>query len=181
MCCTALETRLGLILIDLTLIHFIHLYHWLNRVVAVAAVLLALNLCFSMRTPHLSAARRLKKNKSVFLLVNSHLGNQRETNRALSGQAQGCSGAILEESNCSSAHVPGPWGWLFIFFIFRENSRQQSRGKTDLGSYSSACFPGAIFKPVPFLLPPEVNTSCVSGLLTPANGFPKIIRNVFRS
>lgn len=66
MCCRALETRLGLILIDLTLIHFIHLYHWLNQVVAVAAVLLVLNLCFSMRTPHLSAARRLKKNKSVF-------------------------------------------------------------------------------------------------------------------
>lgn len=68
---------------------------------------------------------------------------------------------------------------MFIFCIFRENSRQQSRGKSDLGSFSKAYFPGAIFKPVPFLLPPEVNTSCVSGLLTPANSFPKIIRSVF--
>lgn len=65
-CCRALGTWLGLILIDLTLIHFIYLYHWLNWVVAIAAVLLVLNLCSLMRTPHLSAARRLKKNKSVF-------------------------------------------------------------------------------------------------------------------
>lgn len=46
LCCRALEIRLGLILIDLTLIHFIQLYHWLNHVVAITAVLLMLSECF---------------------------------------------------------------------------------------------------------------------------------------
>lgn len=32
---------------------------------------------------------------------------------------------------------------------------QQSRGKTDLGRYSNAYFPGAVSKPAPFLLPPQ--------------------------
>lgn len=66
-CCRALEIRvglgLGLILIDLTLIHFIHLYHWLSWVAVVTAVLLILS-AFLWRTPHVPATRGLK-NKAV--------------------------------------------------------------------------------------------------------------------
>lgn len=62
---------------------------------------------------------------------------------------------------------------LIIFCTFRKTPGSKAGVKTDLGSYSSAHFPGAIFKAAAFLLLPQVNTSCGSGLLTPADSFPK--------
>lgn len=78
-----------------------------------------------------------------------------------SGQVQGttggCSGAVPRGNDCSSAqpgHGSGLCSSSFNFCVLRKNSRQQCRGKTDLGRYSNAYFPGVILKYASFLLPP---------------------------